>query len=234
MPRGPNGPNAKRKLEDALALARTGDFSGLDVLVAALASDDAEVRIKAAYYCERIGFPAAIGPLSRMAAEDSESHNRNQAIYALVGVGRPAVVPALVAALNDPDGERREDARTALYRLLGRDVLPLLSDEEWGDGRDPDEAERVAEWWRKAEANFDPGLVYYMGEPASPGLFIEQLKQTQTSLPDALLNPLSDWTGEDFGQQPLPKVISRWEKWWGANREKYVPGRRYFYGHPVP
>jgi hypothetical protein len=131
-------------------------------------------------------------------------------------------------------GATKATVRAALYQLVGKDVLPLLSDEESGDERDYDESERVAEWWRKTAGNFDSDRVYSMGEPASLGVFIEQLKRTQSSLPDAILNRLSDWMGQDFGQEPLPEVILKWEKWWDANQDKYIPGRRYFYGHPVP
>src|SRR5262245_25895757 len=132
MTQGLNDPNLEKRLDVALALAETGDFAGLDTIVDALASDNAEVQIKAAYYCERIGFSAAIEPLSRMAVGDQVSDNRNQAIYALAAIGRPAVVPVLIAALDDADTERRQDARTALYRVVGKGVLPFLADEDGG------------------------------------------------------------------------------------------------------
>lgn len=234
MPQGLSDPNPKTRLDAALALAQAGDFVGLDTIVDALASDDAEVRIKAAYCCERIGFSAAIEPLSHMVTDDPVSDNRNQAIFALVGIGRPVVVPALIAALDDDDDERREDARVALYRVIGKDVLRLLADEDGGGAREPTESDWVAAWWQTQSARFDPALVYAMGELASPGVFIHQLKATRTALPDAILNALHDWTGNNFGQSPLPKVIAKWEKWWAKNSANYEAGRRYFYGHRVP
>ncbi len=234
MPQGLSDPNPKTRLDGALALAEVGDFAGLDTIIDALASDDAEVRIKAAYCCKRIGFSAAIEPLSHMVADDPVSDNRNQAIFALAGIGRPAVVSALITALADDDAERREDARVALYRVIGKDVLRLLADEDGGSARDPTESRRVAAWWQAQSVRFDLALVYAMGDLASPGVFIRQLRATRTALPDAILNALRDWTGNDFGQSPLPKVIAKWEKWWAKNGTNYEAGRRYFYGHRVP
>lgn len=229
-----SNPNPQTRLEVALELAKAGNFVGIDTIIDALASGNEEVRSKAAYYCARIGFSTAIEPLSYMVAHDSMSDNRNQAIFALVGIGRPAVVPALIAALDDEEDDRREDARVALYRVVGKDILQLLADDDGGDARDPAESGQVAAWWQTQSARFDPALVYAMGELASPGLFIRQLKTTRTSLPDAILNALHDWTGNDLGQSPLPEVIAKWEKWWTKNDVNYEEGRRYFYGHPVP
>lgn len=233
MSNGLNDPNPKKRLEVALQLAQTGDFSGIDTIVRALAHDDGEVRIEAAFCCQQIGCSAAISPLTRMAISDPLSGNRNQAIYALAAIGRPAVVPAIITALNDEDPERRDDARTALARLFGRGVLPRLAD-EFDDGDRDEERDRVAEWWRVQSGRFDPELVYFMGKPASPGSFIRELMTTKTSLPDAYLSALRDWTGQDFGQAPLSKVVTRWKTWWTRNRRHYEAGRRYYYGHRVP
>jgi HEAT repeats len=234
MAHGLNDPDPKKRLQAALMLAQAGDFSGIDTIVSALANEDGEVRIKAAFYCQRIGCAAAIAPLTRMATSDSLSDNRNQAIYALVGIGRPAGVPAIIAALDDAEPERRDDARTALYRLFGKPVLPVLTDEVDEGGRDEEERAGVAAWWQAQSARFDPELVYFMGKPASPGVFIHELKTTKTLLPDAILGALGDWTGQDFGQAPRSKVTAKWEKWWAADRSHYEAGRRYYYGHRVP
>jgi HEAT repeat protein len=234
LPQGLSDSNRKKELESALAQAQQGDFSGLDTIVDALTSENGEVRIKAAYYCQRIGFSAAIEPLSRMALDDPVSDNRNQAIFALVGIGRAGVVPVLISALDDEDVERREDARVALYNVLGKDVLSLLGDEEGGVDRDLAETLRLATWWETHAARFEPERVYSVGELASPGTFIGQLKAAQTSLPDAILDALCDWTGEDFGNAPLKTVITKWERWWSKNSGSYEPGRRHFFGHVVP
>src|SRR4051812_48791985 len=112
-------------LQAAVANAQRGDFTGINSIVRALTQDDREIRLEAAYCCKRIGSSAALEPLFRMARADHASENRAQAIYALGGIGRPATVPALIQALNDPDDECRQAARTVLYRMLGPDVLPL-------------------------------------------------------------------------------------------------------------
>lgn len=233
MPAELDDQNAKKRLDAAVTLAESGDFTGLGTIVDALASDDNEVRIKAAYCCERIGFPAAIGPLTRIVSSDDQSDNRSQAMYALCSIGRPAAVPPLIAGLSDEDEGCRDSARTALFRVIGPRLLPYLVDEEGGES-DPEERDRMEKWWRTQSARFDPALVYTKGEPASPGTFIRQLKTTRTVLPDAILDMLHDWTGQNFGASPKSKAIAKWEKWWMASRARYRRGHRYFFGHLVP
>jgi HEAT repeat protein len=234
MPAEPIDSNPRNRLDAAVAAAESGDFSGLELIVDALGHDDPDIRGKAAYRCQRIGIAAAIAPLSRMVAKDDQPDNRSQAMYALCGIGRPAVVSPLITALSDPDEGCRESARTALFRVIGPKVLPYLADEEGGGEPDPDESDRVAEWWGTHSQRFDPALVYTKGEPASPGAFIRQLKTTKTALPDAIYGALHDWTGQGFGTSPKPKVIAKWETWWNANRARYRRGHRYFFGYLVP
>jgi hypothetical protein len=221
----------EEQLDAAFERAKGGDFGGLDTIAEGLTDEDREIRLRAAWYCQQIGFPAAIGNLARMATGDEASENRNQAIYALAGVGRPAVVSTLISALNDEEPERREDARTALYYVLGKQVMPLLSDEF---EEDPEEASGAADWWKEESGNFDKSQVYFMGEVAGPGSFIEELKVERPAVPDAFLASLNYWTGEDFGEEPFAEVVSKWDEWWDKNRQNYEAGRRYFYGRPVP
>ncbi len=227
---------AKLRLDEAFRLAESGDFSGLPVLIEGLRSENHDVRIRAAWLSGRIGSRQATEAVADMARNDPVSANRNQAIFALAGIGRPAVVPVLAEALSDPDRDRRNDARTALYRLLGRGVTRLLADEDGQDHADPEEPGRVMDWWREQSGQFDPERVYFMAEPASPGVFIGQLEARRHDVvPDAILNALNDWTGQDFGRRlPLPGVIRKWQSWWSANHEHYEAGRRYFHGYPVP
>lgn len=220
-------------LQAAVVSAKAGNFGDLRVIVECLKHPDHEVRMEAAYCCEQIGFPGAIDGADEMALHDPASDNRNQAIYALAAIGLPKVIPILVAALNDDDESRWSDAQTALYRILGKQVLPLLPDDR-ETARDRDQAKRISAWWEERSKRFKSDHVYYMGELASPGSFIQQLKVTNTVLPDAILDPLRDWTGQDFGQQPLSEVVSKWEEWWRQNSGNYVPGRRYYYSHLVP
>jgi len=221
----------KAQLDTAFEQAKRGDFDKAGTIVAYLTDKNPEIRVKAAWYSQQIGIPSAIKNLANMAIKDPISDNRNQAIHALAGVGRPEVIPTLIAALNDEDDERRSDARTALYHLLGKQVLPLLADEF---ERDSDEARRLANWWEERSGNFNNSWVYFMGEAVTPESFIKELKVKRPAIPDQILFALRDWTGEDFGQEPIAKVISKWEKWWGNHKQEYIVGRRYFYGHLVP
>ena len=90
-----------QSVPDAEARARKGDFSGLPVILDALRHDDEDERIHAAHLAGRIGAAAALEPLANMALRDKEPENRGEAILALAGIARPAVVPALIAALGD-------------------------------------------------------------------------------------------------------------------------------------
>jgi hypothetical protein len=219
-------------LQTALAAAMAGELRHLGSIVAALDHADDEVRLSAARLCERIGPSAAIAPLSRMAVSDRVSDNRNQAICALLGIGRPAGVPALIDALGDPEGARRDDARWALVRLLGKDLAHLLADEI--DPPDPQERVRVTAWWREHAAGFDPTLCHAFGAPASPLLFIDELRASRSAAPDAALAMLTEWTGEDFGHGPRARVLAKWQRWWQSHAAAYPPGRRMFRGVPVP
>ncbi len=143
------GSAEKQRLDYVFRLAESGDFSGLPVLIEGLRSENDDVRIRAAWLSGRIGSHQATEAVADMARNDPVSANRNQAIFALVGIGRPAVVPVLAEALGDPDRDRRNDARTALYRLLGRGVIRLLADEDEQDHADPQEPVRVMDLWRE-------------------------------------------------------------------------------------
>lgn len=228
------GQNPKQQVNAALERAKTGDFSGLPAVVTALTHEDDGVRIRAAYVCQRIGPTIAVEPLSHMARRDPVSDNRNQAIYALASIGRPAVVPVLIAALADEDAARRDDVRTALYQVLGTELLSVVSDDENGGERDEDEVARVSGWWEAQSAQFDATRVYAFGQLAGPAIFISQLGAATSPLPDAYLDALRDWTGQEFGQTPLSKVKRQWEKWWATNRDQFEAGRRYFFGRVVP
>jgi HEAT repeat protein len=219
-------------LAASVAHAQVGVFTGFDSILRALEHLDDAVRLRAAACCQHIGFYKAVDPLARMAYSDSDSANRAQAVYALGGIGKPAVIPPIVAVLADEEDECREAARTVLFRMLGSlELLALFGDE--GDSLDPDERMRVEKWWKDHAKSFDRARVYAMGKLASPAVFIEHLKEATISLPDAYLTQLRDWTGQDFGESPLRKVIERWENWWSKNKERYEPGRRYFYGHRI-
>ena len=118
--------------------------------------------------------------------------------------------------------------------MLCADVCEPLVEDDQDAGPDQAEIDRVTTWWAERATTLDPALAYAFGLPATPGVFIEQAAAAESSLPDAYLNALTDWTGQDFGQSSLPAVLAEWQKWWTSAERNYEPGRRYFYGHPVP
>jgi hypothetical protein len=226
--------HASQAILDAEAKAKTGDFSGLPAVIAGLAHENPDVRLRAAYVAGRIGWPQTIDQLSEMALQDNVSDNRSQAILSFAGIGRPTVVPALIEALNNDEVERRMDARITLYRVLGADVFDPLADEDESEGPDEKEVISITTWWQERMSRFDTNRVYAFGMLASPGVFVQQLETAESLLPDAYLHALTDWTGQEFGQSPLPKLIAQWKQWWSAHQHEYETGRRYYYGYPVP
>jgi len=222
------------ELRQAVERARAGDLGGVPAILEGLGDTDNDVRLRAAYCCQQIGFSTAIESLSRMAVGDTVSDNRSQAIVALAAIGRPAVVPALIAALNDSEVAGRGNARASLYEVLGEEVLTLLADEDFGENEDPEESAKVGAWWKTASARFDPASVYAIGELAHPSVFVRLLKASRGDLPDGVLNNLRNWTGQDFGRRPRLKALRGWERWLAANGGVYRAGRRYFYGREVP
>jgi hypothetical protein len=227
-PRRPTQP-----ILDAEAQAKSGDFSGVSTILGGLSDGNQDVRLRSAYVAGRIGLPQAIEPLSVMALRDRVSDNRNQAIFALVAIGRPAAVPTLIGALHDEEVERRMDARIGLYRMLGPDVFAPLVEEDADEGPDQAEIDRVTAWWDARAAQFDAGKVYAFGVLATPEVFILQASAA-TATPDAYFHALTDWTGQDFGERPATAVLRKWMAWWSAHEREYEPGRRYFFGRLVP
>jgi hypothetical protein len=236
MADGPGTVELKRWIEEAVRAAESGDLRQLHVISEGLLSADPDVRIKAAAAAERIGSPGLVEPLADMALHDDQSPNRNQAIYALAGIGTAAVVPVLAEALNDPDPERREDARTALFRVLGGQVLPLFPDvdDEEGDTTGSTEASQLLRWWSDHSADFDDQLTYFLGRPASLARIVEEIKRRSPGVPDAYLEMLGDWTGQYFGREPLSEMLANWRRWLADHGGDYEAGRRYFHGHRLP
>lgn len=216
------------RLEAAFALAQHGIFEGKDVFLNALSDRQEWARLKAAEMLHQIGPSWAISQLGNL-LNDEESYIRNQAIWALVGVGRPAVVPFLIQALQDPDEERREDGRAALVLLLGKEV-PVVSGLE---GETEEEFTRVYHWWRDRQAYYDEARCYYRGNPISLGQWIRMLDTSPQPTREWITDSLKWWTGLELGSASDPKLALVWEEWWSENSHLYEVGRRYFYGHVV-
>jgi hypothetical protein len=230
----------KARIEAAFELAKLGIFHGVATLMVELGSSSWSVRSSAAHYLGRIGAPRSLPLLAKIAESDPESQTRNVGIYALEGLGRGACISPLIACLDDSDPARREDARTALVRVLGKSVLSVLSDdmelydEDAGEpGKDVGEVSRVRSWFTSVSSQFLPDKVYYMGVFAHPRVFIAQLRENMNTPMDAVLMKLEDWTGESFGSKPIKKVVGQWESWLGKHGGEYQAGQRYFYGYKI-
>lgn len=220
-------------LDEVLAAARTGDFGGLDVLVAALRSPDQDVRLRAAYFCDRIGPADAVPVLCTLARDDSSPAVRNQALAALAATGLVGAVPALIDVLGDDDPELREDAEAALYVLIGDEVPALLRRAHDNDEPDAGQQDRLRAWWTERAPDFDPGTVYRAGLPAGPTALVDQLEDLAAVPQDSVTAALLDWTGVEFPGSRV-SVNRRWRAWLREYGDAYVPGRRYFAGHRVP
>ncbi len=144
--------------EIATALERLGPVSIAALVPEALNAPDDEVRLIATRTIAAVGTRAAIMPLAGQ-LKDRNVLVRRAAAEALSNLFKlepdPAAVPALRAALQDPDWHVYEDARDALANLGKLGVPPLVAALGASDARVSFTAQQ--------------GLVT-IGEPAIPGL----------------------------------------------------------------
>lgn len=216
------------QLEASYELAKRGSLEGRDLFIQSLQNPDPEVRLEAAGLLGQIGPSWAIAPVGEL-LNDPKSYLRNEAIFALMNIGRAGVVPWLIKALADQDDERREDARVALATLLG-DEIPISSGtDETGE----QETGRVAMWWDSAKARFQSDLCYYNGRVSSLSEWIASLKNASPVHFDWVTQRLHWYTGVDFGTDPAETVAAKWALWWRDHSATYEVGCRYFYGHSV-
>ena len=106
-------------------------FARKDVepVIQSLTSPDPRVRRETAYLLGELGDPRAVEPLARL-LDDPDPVVRKNACYALGALASATedpgwVVQALVARLDDPDGDVAEQARSALVRF-GRAAVDAL------------------------------------------------------------------------------------------------------------
>ena len=229
--------DAKARIEAVLELAKLGNFNHFDVLVTELSNSNWSIRAEAVRTAGRIGAPSFIQPLNSIMGEDVLA-NRNTAIYAMQKIGTTSVIPLLVERLMEQNSELREDVFTALYRIAGKSILPVqdLEDERQMDRQlGPSEAiyKKAIAWWDKSRFRFDSSKVYILGEPASPGVLIEAIRTAPSSLPDAYIRLLEDYTGVHFEVKPMKTFLRDWDAWWKQHQQEYIPGVKYFYGHRV-
>ncbi len=219
------------RLEAAVALARTGSDEGRDVLLRGLEHKDPMVRSRAAFLLGQIGPSWAIEPLATR-LRDPVSAVRNEVVFALLGTRRAAAVPLLIRALEDPDPDRREDARVALVTLLGKPMAAVLAEME---EEVPDEAGQARAWWKANAARFPGDGAWDAGEPLSIERWIRELGKASPETVEILNDRLADWTGEDpaFGAEGQAAAAAAWRAWWRKHGSRFPAGRRYFWGRPV-
>jgi hypothetical protein len=135
--------------------------------------------------------------------------------------------------LQDIDPARRDDARTALYRVVGTEVVALVIYEDDEGCVGSDEVNAIREWWDGARRRFDEREAYFLGDPTNPRRVVEEIEHQGPALPDAYVQMLENWTGEEFGRDSIADVLARIRAFL-ANHEEFEPGQRYFYSHRVP
>lgn len=110
------------------------------VVRAALKDKDARVRSSAAHALTRLDAKDKGGALDEWltALRDPDSLVRERAIDGLTALGRtsPAVAPALVRSLKDPDPILRAAAADVVAELEAKSALPVLQ-ELWRNEKDP-------------------------------------------------------------------------------------------------
>jgi len=228
------------KIEAAFNLSKYGIWDGVDILIHNLRNKEWERRLDAINYLGRLGVFETIDELRIIALNDSMSVLRNEAIYALQAIGYAKVIPYIIDALQDGDFERRTDARTALYRLVGNKILPLLNPEEEEFIENDYQREssylrnagEIKDWWSIKKNSFIEGKTYCFGELAHPKVLIQVIENSEPELCDSYFRQLEDWTGQNFGE-PSKKTLNEWKAWCKKSEGSYIEGERYFYGRKV-
>lgn len=227
----------KKRIQAAFELAKLGVFDHLVIIANELQNKNWSVRAEAARSLGRIGPAAYVAPLSAL-LKDEVLANRNVAIYALQKIGRPVVIPALIERMQEQDREIREDVSTALYRIAGSNMLPVLYPEDdlemaTEEFSSVEVYEKCMAWWNQHKTEYDPDKVYILGAPATPGVLIDAIRRSPGALPDAYIGLLEDYTGVRFKSTTLKTLVSEIEAWWASHKEEYIPGVKYFFGRSV-
>ena len=110
----------------ATALAELKDPAALDVLAAALADKQPNVRARAAQALGEVRDPRAVPPLVAVLRKDQNSYVRWHAARALGDLEDPRAVKALTAAVNDGDEIVKNTARRALEKIRKAAQLPSI------------------------------------------------------------------------------------------------------------
>ncbi len=202
-------------------LARRGMPGARELLLAALPAR----KLEAAELLGRVGAEWVIEPLVSL-LNDPDPSVRSDAILGLARTNRVAAVPTLVEMLGDLEPERREDARVGLLRLVGGDLAEQLA----VDDGDPGEVERVRAWWAANQHRFPPDVAIFEGEPLAIDRDIALLETASPSIVEQLVDEIQNWVGADLPAGTPEEQAAYLRAWWPTHRERFVPGRRYYYG----
>ncbi|MCP4180767.1 MAG: hypothetical protein GY756_23655, partial [bacterium] len=158
--------------------------------------------------------------------EDNNSLKRANALYGLRNIAIVnKVVPHILIGLKDNDRVVKLAAEDVLIHLLKPVDTPSFKYEDW------------LQWWNANSDQFEQDIPYYEGK-------IFSIKELQKDLIEDMKEHgvvvcryheiFESWTGQNFGDEKTPDIISKWEQWWQENKDRFEPGKRYFYGHLVP
>lgn len=115
-------PNPLARRQAAHVLSKVGDPAVAEHLHEVIADADPQVAVKAYRAAANTGSPLVVGPLvARLSHGDPEQ--RDALTVALARLGESAV-PALIAALSDPDADVRSHAADTLGHLGSPDADP--------------------------------------------------------------------------------------------------------------
>lgn len=231
--------NPKERINAAFELTKLGIFKKINVLVEGLRDKDWEIKSDAIFYLGKIGWYSALNKIGNVIEEESLNDLKNNAIYSLQVMGFPEGVPYIIGALTDSEFQIRDDARNALYRFFGNNILPFINpseeefieDEEKKENAYTSDALEIKIWWANNEKLYTPGKAYFFGEPITPLNVFEKFLE-EPFLNDAYLDQLEDITGEKFGKTSK-EMIDFWGRWLNENDNKFIAGEKYFYGNKV-
>jgi HEAT repeat protein len=112
-----DSPHARVREAAANALGKVGTAESVPALMKALADPEENVRWFAVEGLRKLGATQAVPVVSEMLRRDASARVREIAASALGELGQPAGVPALSAALGDPNERVRQKAVVALQAL---------------------------------------------------------------------------------------------------------------------
>ncbi|MCP4179241.1 MAG: hypothetical protein GY756_15890, partial [bacterium] len=198
-----------------------GNFSKHKDIIPFLKDEFQEIRLYAIDLLSDIGFKSAIEPLTDL-LNDLNSNIRKKVYIALTEIALARdVVPYILNGLKDENRYVVGVVTDFITNVIDEDTKP-----------DSDDYDEWLNWWQDQSLKYKPATYYYKGKPVSIKYFINKMKVD--SVTAYYLEILLTWTGQNFGDEKTPDILLKWEHWWEENKDRFEPGKRYFYGHLVP